>query len=279
MQLSDSDLQLIKKYLSGRLDAEQRREFDLRLAADADFREEVDFHQKLFATLRDNEFERLKKILGDEEAAHFPPPPPPNRWAWFGWLLAILGIGAATWFFFFREQPQPPLPQPPPSESAPTQPIQNQLDKDSVVAPPAPRRPLQPPSQPIARAEDRQPNASREALINSQMRSASGVVEVKSPAVSAVFRLDKNGEVSVRFAGSFELDDAPPTDGRLVLSIFNNRDKKSVFTGTYSIEAAADGRFSFDFLQRLGLPAGLFYYSLERSWDGEVVWVGRFFLE
>ncbi len=111
MDLSDSDLQLIKKYLFGRLDRAAENEFSMRFASDSGFRSEVDFHQKLFASLHDREGERLKKMLGEVEAANFPATPQPKNWKWLGWLFAFFLVGGTVWFCFFREKEVPKTEQ------------------------------------------------------------------------------------------------------------------------------------------------------------------------
>lgn len=105
MDLSNADLQLIKKYMFGQLSSSEQQQISARLATDADFRAELDFHKKLFATLHDREGERLKKILGDVESEHFPKPSGQGNFWWL-WLLAVLLLGGLI--FYFREKPQPP---------------------------------------------------------------------------------------------------------------------------------------------------------------------------
>lgn len=106
MDLSDTDLRLIKNFIFGKLSPVEQQEFSARLSADAEFQTEVDFHQKLFATMHDREGERLKKMLAEVENGNFPTQPSRGG-SWLIWLLILLAGSAAAWFVFFREKPQP----------------------------------------------------------------------------------------------------------------------------------------------------------------------------
>jgi hypothetical protein len=98
MELNEQDIQLIKKHLFSRLNPADELEFQTRLARDQAFREELEFHQQLFAIQRDREHDRLKKMLQEVEQRNFSPQPPYARYLlWLGLLLLLAFL---LWWFF-----------------------------------------------------------------------------------------------------------------------------------------------------------------------------------
>jgi hypothetical protein len=108
------------------------------------------------------------------------------------------------------------------------------------------------------------------------LRSSSMAFSLVSPKVGAVLRATENGGITLHFSGNYEPEDA--TSVGITLSIYTNRDKNPVFTGTFPLQSTGQTS-TFDFLQQLRLAPGLFYYSFEDQGDGGMVWVGKFWVE
>ena len=71
MDLNDAEILLIKNFLHKRMTPAEEQAFNARVDTDTEFRSEVDFFTNMFATLRDQERDRLKKML--EELDVFEP--------------------------------------------------------------------------------------------------------------------------------------------------------------------------------------------------------------
>ncbi|MBL7827265.1 MAG: hypothetical protein JNJ57_11580 [Saprospiraceae bacterium] len=100
MDLNDAEILLIKNFLHKRMTPAEEQAFNARVDTDTEFRSEVDFYTNMFATLRDQERDRLKKMLEEVEQANFPKQS--KRPTWGKWLAILLGLAVLAWFLFWR---------------------------------------------------------------------------------------------------------------------------------------------------------------------------------
>jgi hypothetical protein len=271
MDFNLQDTQLIKNYLYRRLSSEEEIDFNQRLSSDKDFRAEVSFQTQLFASLRDRETDRLKKILQQAEAQYQNPlvPKKPNHKLWVYGIVVLLIL--MTLFFLLTEkikQPstptQPETPTETPKKEVLPNKTPNQQSTPNVILPKE--------TQPVAKAADLAPNTSFEVLISSQLRSETQGFILKQPIVGDSYQSRPNEDISLHFEGSIL-----PVDGKnieLKLDIYNNKNRKPIFTGTYGVQKF-ENKSTFDFQQKLKLNPGLYYYVFENQETGELVWVGK----
>ncbi len=125
---------------------------------------------------------------------------------------------------------------------------------------------------PIAQADpaDFLLNAEMEYMVSGGVRSGNLEVKISSPANGADFRLGKNGEALIKFAGKMDAE----ADADLVLAIYNNKEvNKPETTLPLDVKKTTDG-WAFEIPQRLKLNPGLYYFAIEKG--GEAVYTGRF---
>jgi hypothetical protein len=166
----------------------------------------------------------------------------------------------------------------PDSEESIETPIEKATDtvKPIQESPPPGQTQQEPPKEnrPIAGANpaDFIPNTSME---DSGSRSEA-FLNLNTPNDDDDFALNKAGEALVPFSGSFETKEKA-TAFDLVLLIFNNRDINNPLKSVpLELQQTAPGELTFDFRQRLTLPPGLYYFSIEFRDDGTPLYNGKF---
>ncbi len=114
------------------------------------------------------------------------------------------------------------------------------------------------------------PNSEFEARLGSTMRSTDGSAEVKSPVSGANFT-PENGFVKINFRGT-----APANADSIVLKIYNNQLASQPVRVLPTHQNTGNKTADFSSLQRLRLPPGQYYFTLERHADEELIFVGKF---
>ncbi len=267
---------LIEQYLDGSLPPAEQQAMEARLATDADFRADVELHRQLHEEFADPKKLELRDMLSDILRE----PPPPAKYGWLkglGIVLAVLLAGWMGWRWIS------PAPAPAPAEQEeiksnlpPTEPVATPETRD---VPPDPSEKA--PQSPIAMADPAAfaPNREFEDRLGSGVRATDGSADMKSPAMGADFALE-NGQVKITFRGTAPAD-ADTARYPLALKIYTNRPVSSQapplrVLPTISNRSAATGKWAFYAPQTLRLRPGLYYFTLERQSDEEVLFVGKF---
>lgn len=272
--------ELIESYLDGGLPDEQRREVERRMATDKAFREEVELHRALQEDYEDPSRWRLREALSgimDE-----PPPPetpapeekrPRRRRYWWTAIPAVLLLAGGIWYLM---KPGAPAAVPAPARTQPENPPVEQKNEA-----PSPKNPSQTPNKfmPIAQADPANfaKNASMEALRN--LRGTGDIsLQMTAPKDDAVFEPDGIGQTRLHFSGALA-GLAPDEVLPLNLLIFNNRDAdKPLLTLLTQAAADAKGAATFDLLQTVDFPKGLYYFRIDERESGEMLGMGSFFI-
>ena len=123
------------------------------------------------------------------------------------------------------------------------------------------------------------PNPMFEARVgNGGIRSTDDkVVEMMSPALNADFT-PANGRVQIKFLGSVQAD-GDTTERPLRLKIFASQAAEnpvSQFSPAIVNHNKAADHWTFSAVQKLRLPAGLYYFTVERQAEEELIYVGKF---
>jgi hypothetical protein len=114
------------------------------------------------------------------------------------------------------------------------------------------------------------PNRIFENRLESMVRSTNGKTTMTSPAVGALIKTE-NGVAKLNFKGSVPANE-DNSQFPLVLKIFDNR--------VLPAKTNRDNpQWSFSSAQRLKLQPGLYYYTLERQMDDDLLYVGKFTVE
>ena len=145
-----------------------------------------------------------------------------------------------------------------------------------VTEEPAPPKGKPKENQYIAEADPANfiPDPSMEASVSSGVRSETMELKISSPSNGADFVPNKNGETTVRFAGTVKgiLENEL---GALVLAIFNNKDAvKPLVSLPLGLKKDTNGNMTFEVQQHLKFQLGLYYYTIEQ--EGEMVYNGKF---
>lgn len=248
------------------------------MATDAEFRAEVELQRQLHKEFADPKKLQLRDLLNDM----LKEPPPPND----GWLkrggivLAVLLLGWLGWYWFSAapEKVKPAIKEE--IKSAPTsnEPIAAPENRD---IPPAPAE--QPKDQLIAQDDPAAyvPNRIFETNLDRMIRASDGAAEVTSPAMGVKLKAE-NGMVKINFRG-FAPADGDTSRFPLVLKIFDNH--AAIDKPLYRIlpmignRNEVDGHWAFSSPQRLRLRPGLYYFTLERQADEDLIFVGKFSVE
>ena len=117
------------------------------------------------------------------------------------------------------------------------------------------------------------PNREFEVRLGSTIRGTDGSAEVNSPVSGANFT-PENGYVKINFRGT-----APANADSIVLKIYNNQLASQQVRALPTRQNAGNKNGAFSSLQRLRLPPGLYYFTLERQADEELIFVGKFIVE
>lgn len=264
---------LIERYLNGTLSATEQEAITLRLATDPDFKAEVELHQQLHTEFADPKKLQLRDMMGDIlRQAPAPPEVESNKWLKIGGiaLIVLMGAGLIYWMSASTQKELPPAPDQTiqPAPNAPK-------DTQQVVSP-------KPPAQePIAMADKAafKPNPVFESRLgNGGIRSSeSAEVAFQSPGSGADYTL-VNGQVKIQFKGTIKADD-DESEFPLQLSLYNNRSTDTPvaqFTPAILNRNEQSEQWNFSSKQTLRLPEGLYYFTLERQANAELVFVGKF---
>ncbi|MDO8365947.1 MAG: hypothetical protein Q7T20_04055 [Saprospiraceae bacterium] len=272
------NIDLIDQYLSGSLSPEERQVFEGRMASDEVFRSEVALHRHLLEEFSDPQKLQLRDVLTDILRA----PPPAKKYGWsIGPIVAVLALllGVLGWYWVSSV---PASIQPASQEEIKSVPPIN----EPIAAPEkgdAPSEPVEKTSSPIAHADPAAyiANAEFERRLGSMNRASDGMVKMTSPAMGATFKAE-NGVVKINFRGT------APAEGDtarfpLVLKVYDNKVDfgKSLYRvfPTIMNRNAADGQWSFETGQRFRLRPGLYYFTVERKFDEDLIFAGKFKVE
>lgn len=273
--------ELIEQYLRGALPPEDLQAVETSLATDPAFRAEVDLHRHLQEEFADPKKLELRDLLTD--ILKDPPAPPPANNAWVKWAGIALTVLLLGGFGLYRiassqESTQPATQQeikavPPANEPIATQ------EKGNIPTEPVEKTP----ERPIAQADPAAyiPNRAFEGRLGSMIRSSDGTTEMSSPAMGATFKAE-NGLVKINFRGTAP-DNGDTAQFPLVLKIYDNQVdfRKSLYRVLPSINNrnASNGTWAFSSAQRLRLKPGLYYYTVERLADEDLIFAGKFRVE
>ncbi len=280
---------LIEAYLDGTLPEEKRWEVERRMVEDDGFRQEVALHRELQKNFSDPGRWRLRSALTQVMEEPLPsvedtPNPVQHRVFQMSWkkrlisiaAVLLVGIGVLYLLQVFGERPIQKTVEEQHTEK-PSAPIAKGNDSIPVQAPEEPAPPKQKPKENlyIAEADPANfiPNASMEAFVSSGVRSENMDVKISNPSNGADFVVNKNGETSVRFAGTVKgISENKPR--ALVLAIFNNKDAVKPLLSVPLDLKAGSGDPTFDMRQQLKYHPGLYYFTIEL--EGEMVYAGKY---
>ena len=262
----------IEQYLSGTLSKADKEAVEAQMATDPAFRAEVELHRQLHAELEDPKKLQLRDLL--REITQAPPKPNPfDRFKWPVVVLLILLFGWACWTWFIHTPAPAPntpkqetiTPQAPVSEPVATQdtPIIPTEQKERQIA--------------LANPADFAINRAFEDHVGSNLRATNGAAELASPRLGANFTPD-NGKVNLFFKGTVGASaDAQPFP--LLLKIYNNQpNTEPLFnlTPNISSQSRTTSQWAFSLSSKLRLKPGLYYFTIERQEDGDLVYTGKF---
>ena len=119
-------------------------------------------------------------------------------------------------------------------------------------------------------------NRDFEARLGSQIRDAGGSATVKSPAQGADFT-PENGSVNILFRGTAPAA-ADSAQFPLILRIYNNQAAagRPVFTTGLKVDRRDSDPWTFSKTSKLSLKAGLYYFTIERTTEEDLIFVGKF---
>lgn len=267
---------LIEQYLSGSLPPAEQQAMEGRLAVDPELRADVELHRQLHEEFADPKKLELRDLLSD--ILREPPPPPAAKQDWLkglGIVLAVLLIGWLGWRWI-SPAAAPPVQEKIQSAPQPTGPVAVPETRDVPPDPSekAPKSPIAM-ADPVAFAQNRE----FEDRLGSGVRATDGSAEMKSPAMGADFA-PENGQVKITFRGTAPAD-ADTARYPLALKIYTNRPVSSQASPlrvlpTISNRSATTGKWAFYASQTLSLRPGLYYFTLERQADEELLFVGKF---
>lgn len=270
--------ELIERYLDGSLPPAGQEAVESRLAVDVGFRAEVELHRQLHEELADAQKLQLRDLLGDivRQTPLSPPAAKPGGLKWLGIMVVAMLALWLGWRWFSPDQERPPVPAgqeeiksiPPSATPSVVPPVQNAPSEVSEKAP----------EHPIAMADPADFAANREFEDRlGSVRAANGSAEMQSPGMGTNF-LPQNGLVKINFRGT-----APPnadtTRYPLALNIHSNQPgSEPLFRvlPTISNRSKATGQWAFSTAQRLRLSPGLYYFTVERQADEDIIFVGKF---
>lgn len=265
---------LIERYLEGKLSASEQEAVAIRIATDPAFQAEIELHRQIHQEFSDPKKLQLRDLMGDILSQEPAPPEVADR-KWMKWLgvalIVLLGAGMIWWMSASTQKEIPGTP------SQPAQQIQPKASDQEEE----PKQPEKAPQNPIAMADKAsfRPNTVFEARLgNGGIRSTDGAeVQIKIPAVGADFS-SQNGLVKVNFAGTVPANE-DPQEFPLQINLYNNRSSDTPvaqFTPAISNRKEPSEKWNYTSRQTLRLPAGLYYYTLERRTDAELIFVGKF---
>ena len=263
--------ELIEQYLDDSLPVAERRDFQRKLASDANLRAELEIHRALQEHLGDAGEQRLRLALedvmqapvarGGQTISMF-------RRRWLALAAATAFVLVACFFLWQRLGPETDvLVSVPPAVPETNMPRLTVPEAQEVPAPVHPES--QPPQsqrrqQPMALANpaDFLPNPTLEGRIGGIRGNQEITLDWLSPATGARFVL-KNGQITLDVKANLQADSAALTLP-LRLFIYSNKpeaweNKKPVFNLPFRFEATGEQQYRVDFRQVLRLHPGLYY--------------------
>ncbi len=268
--------ELIEGYLNGSLPTAEQKAMEGRLATDPDFRADVELHRQLHEEFADPKKLALRDLLSD--ILREPPPPPAAKYGWLKGLSIALAVLLAGWVGWRWISPAaaPPVQEEIQSAPQPTGPV---AIPETRTTPSEPSEKT--PDHPIAMADPAAFALNREFedRLGSGVRATGGSAEMKSPAMNADFA-PENGQVKITFRGTAPAD-ADTARYPLALKIYTNRPASSQaplfrVLPTISNRSAATGKWAFYAPQTLRLRPGLYYFTIERQAEEDLLFVGKF---
>lgn len=262
----------IERYLDGTLSPTERADLEARLATDSAFRKELELHQQLHIEFADPKKLQLRDMLGDimrEEPA--PNEVESTKWLKIGGigLILILGMLGIWWMLSPTQNATPVSPVLP-------QQLENIAKPDSITK--QPEKVVQGPIAMADKASFKLNPVFEARLGNGGIRSTDGEqVQMQSPALGSDFTITK-GQVKINFKGTAMADDSQE-EFPLQLNIYNNKSSEtSVAQLAPSITNRKEsaGKWTFSASETLRLSPGQYYFTLERTLDGELIFVGKF---
>ena len=264
-------IEQIEAYLNNELTPELRTAWEQRLAEDASLRREQELQRQMhhdFDAGRLNLRANLRAIMEEE-------PPSENagkRWWWIGLLGFVLIAGFVVWQWQpFARVTQETAPVETPVKTPDQKPLTPPLEKpDSLNI-----------ARPMAMSDPARfvPNPGMEAFVASGLRSGPQIqVKMSFPENGMRFMPYNKGVVKLRFTGlATWQEDQKPTG--FVLTFFDNRNaNKPLLELPVPVQDASAGNLKIDMLRRLEFVPGLYYFTLEESGEGEVLYAGKFFV-
>lgn len=262
----------IERYLDGTLSPTERADLEARLATDSAFRKELELHQQLHIEFADPKKLQLRDMLGDimrEEPA--PNEVESTKWLKIGGigLILILGMLGIWWMLSPTQNATPVSPVLP-------QQLENIAKPDSITK--QPEKVVQGPIAMADKASFKLNPVFEARLGNGGIRSTNGEqVQMQSPALGSDFTITK-GQVKINFKGTATADDSQE-EFPLQLNIYNNKSSEtpvaqlapSITNRNESVE-----KWTFSASETLRLSPGQYYFTLERTLDGELIFVGKF---
>lgn len=267
--------ELIERYLDGTLSAAEQEQVLARISTDEAFRAELELHQQLQEEFADPKKLQLRDMLTDilqQEPTPTEAEKPSNAWKMVGIvLIVLLGAGLIWWMTGQTKTPVPAAPEQP-QQTAPIQQTGNDPDTNQSI---------KTPSNPIAMADKAAFKANKvfEARLGNGGIRSSDASEVKmtNPILGADFR-SANGQVKISFAGTVPAEE-DAEEFPLQVSVFNNLSAEkpiAQFAPSIPNRNQQTEPWAFSARQTLRLQAGLYYFTLERKSDGELMYVGKF---
>jgi len=265
--------ELIERYLSGSLPSAEEQEVETRIVEDPAFLAAVELHQQLNTEFSDPKKLRLRDLLGEitRETA-------PGNYNWVKWLGIILIVTFVAGLLWYRSSPVTPgLPVQEENKLIP------QSDKPVVTPgnPGAPSDPLKKsPDRPIAMADPAAfvPNREFEDRLGSQIRATDGSAEMHSPVTGAHF-IPEKGSVKIQFRGAAAAS-SDTAQFPLILNIYSNRISSAQpllrLSPVIQNRGTTAEKWIFSVSQRLRLQQGLYYFTLERRANEDLIFVGKF---
>jgi len=268
-------IERIEAYLNDALSEDQRQELERRMATDEDFRNEVEFQRQMHEHFWDEERQHFREMVQgvmEENPAPQSPAPVKSRSSTLKWiaLLAVLFIAG----FFIWQWGKPSTP-PPSGPIEPSLPKELELKQEDVPPKLEPTEKKPEENRPIAKVDlsNYVPNASMEALVHGGMMGEGIDLTITSPLNGTDFKSEKNGVTALHFTGTVEdMAEGDPTSFKL--SVVNNVNKP-IESIPFDLQKDASGKYRFDLLQRLNVPSGLYYFTLDDQ-AGNRVYTGKF---
>ncbi len=262
----------IEQYLSGALSKETKEAVEAQMATDPAFRAEVELHRQLQAEFEDPKKLQLRDLMREITQT----PPKPNLFERFKWPLVVLlillfGWAGWTWFTLTSE----PVPNTPKQEIIPPQ----TPASEPVATQDTPTIATEQQERPIAMANpaDFAINRAFEDHVGGNLRATNGAAELATPRIGADLKL-YNGKVTLFFKGTVGAS-SDTQRFPLLLKIYTNQpNAEPVFTlnPNISSESRATSQWAFVLSAKVSMKPGLYYFTIERQEDGDLVYIGKF---